>query len=54
VVSSKEVGHLQKLLHPQIRTPQREEPVLALDFLVVRDDDDMTRTFQVLSKGIDS
>jgi hypothetical protein len=34
--------------------PQGEEQVLGLDSLVVRDDDVLTRPFQVMSKGLDS
>jgi hypothetical protein len=39
---------------PSESNPQGEEQVLGLDSLVVRDDDGLTRPFQVLSKGLDS
>jgi hypothetical protein len=44
---------------PEVPAPlesnlQGEEKSLGLDSLVVRDGDDMTRPFQVMSKGLDS
>jgi hypothetical protein len=39
---------------PSESNPQGEEQVLGLDSLVVRDDDGLTRPFQVLSRGLDS
>jgi hypothetical protein len=39
---------------PSESNPQGEEKVLGLDSTVVRDDDGLTRPFQVMSNGLDS
>jgi hypothetical protein len=39
---------------PSESNPPREEQVPGLDSLVVRDDDGLTRPFQLMSKGLDS
>jgi hypothetical protein len=39
---------------PLDSNPLGEDQVLGLDSLVVRDDDGLTRPFQVMSKGLDS